>query len=227
MRARRGGGACVGQPMVESLQAGPAGSPLEAAWGAIRAGLRRDCGARTFDNWLKPIRLAGYDEVAGAVTLALPSDFMASWVEQHYAERLALAWRTTLPAVRAVAIRGAAGDGPALFAVEEVAPVAESLAPEPAATGSTPLEPRFSFESFVVGKANEVAYNAARTVAEAGRPGFNPLFLHGGTGLGKTHLMHAIGQDIREGAPRRARALHVGREASCTSSSPRCAPRTR
>jgi chromosomal replication initiator protein len=59
----------------------------------------------------------------------------------------------------------------------------------------TPLESRYTFESFVVGKANEVAYNAARTLAEGGKLVFNPLFLHGGTGLGKTHLMHAIGHE--------------------------------
>ena len=202
------------QPLAERLGTdGADRSPLEAAWVAIRAGLRRDCGVRTFDNWLKPIRLAGYDEAAGAVQLALPSDFMASWVEQHYAERLALAWRTTLPAVRAVTISAGAGEGgDALFAFDPEPAIEPAPAPVlPGPTGSTPLEPRFTFESFVVGKANEVAYNAARTVAEAGRPGFNPLFLHGGTGLGKTHLMHAIGQDYGRHHPG-ARVLYMSAE---------------
>lgn len=201
------------QPVAERLGSDGADlSPLAAAWAAIRAGLRRDYGVRTFDNWLKPIRLAGFDEATGAVMLALPSDFMASWVEQHYAERLALAWRATLPSVRAVTIRGGLGESAddALFAFEEAAsaPLAPVL---PGPTGSTPLEPRFTFESFVVGKANEVAYNAARTVAEAGRPGFNPLFLHGGTGLGKTHLMHAIGQEHGRLHPG-ARVLYMSAE---------------
>ncbi|MBA4759706.1 chromosomal replication initiator protein DnaA, partial [Sphingosinicella sp.] len=63
------------------------------------------------------------------------------------------------------------------------------------------LESRYTFDSFVVGKANELAYNAARTVAEGGPIDFNPLFLHGTTGLGKTHLMHAIGWQIRNAVP--------------------------
>ncbi|MEO1001259.1 MAG: chromosomal replication initiator protein DnaA, partial [Pseudomonadota bacterium] len=63
------------------------------------------------------------------------------------------------------------------------------------------LDPRYTFESFVVGKPNELAHAAARRVAEAGPVAFNPLFLYGGTGLGKTHLMHAIGHEIRRVRP--------------------------
>ncbi len=175
-------------------------SPIDAAWAAIRVGLRRDCGVRTFDGWLKPITLAGYDAATDTVELALPSQFMANWVETHFADRLLHAWRAMLPQVRRVAIAGAAdAQRPVLFAAapEEEAPAAAALR----ADSGTPLEPRYTFDSFVVGKANEVAYNAARTLAEGGAVGFNPLFLHGGTGLGKTHLMHAIGHEYRRRHP--------------------------
>ena len=197
--------------------AGDALPSLAAAWSAIRAGLRQDCGARTYDFWLKPIELSGFEPESGLIELACPSQFMASWVESNYADRLLLAWREALPGIRQLRIRAGQGAGiaaPALFepAVEdEPAAVDEPVAPAAPVAGSTPLEPRYSFDSFVVGKANEVAYNAARTVAEGGTVAFNPLFLHGGTGLGKTHLMHAIGQEYRRRHPA-ARVVYMSAE---------------
>jgi chromosomal replication initiator protein len=76
---------------------------------------------------------------------------------------------------------------------------------------SAPLDPRFTFDNFVVGKPNELAYAAARRVAEAPTPPFNPLFLYGGVGLGKTHLMHAIGLQIKKQAPER-RIIYLSAE---------------
>jgi chromosomal replication initiator protein len=88
---------------------------------------------------------------------------------------------------------------------------AASAMAEPAAAGSgsgsgisAPLDPRFTFDNFVVGKPNELAYAAARRVADAPTPPFNPLFLYGGVGLGKTHLMHAIGLHIKRQTPERS-----------------------
>jgi chromosomal replication initiator protein len=184
-------------------------SPAEAAWRLIRDGLRRDCGARTFDHWLKPLHLEECDLDGGWVCLSLPSQFLANWVETHFAERLTQAWRAMLPAIRQVRITVAAGTAqPALYAAPSPQPAAESV-PEVAADpvaeethGTAGLKPQYNFEAFVVGKANEVAYNAARTLAEGGRVSFNPLFLHGATGLGKTHLMHAIGLEHLQRNPR-------------------------
>lgn len=76
---------------------------------------------------------------------------------------------------------------------------------------SAPLDPRFSFDSFVVAKSNELAHAAARRVADADGVAFNPLFLHGGVGLGKTHLMHAIAHHIRARQPER-RVLYLSAE---------------
>jgi chromosomal replication initiator protein len=187
------------------------GDPVDLAWESIRAGLRRDCGARTFDNWLKPAHLIGLDD-DGTIRIALPSAFMANWVEMHYAERLLHAWRAHLPHVRAVMIATGAGAArPALFEAtpEPIAAAAEAAEDEPAET--LQLEARYTFDSFVVGKPNEVAYNAARTLAEGGVVSFNPLFLHGGTGLGKTHLMHAIGHEYRRRSPK-AKIVYMSAE---------------
>ncbi len=189
---------CVGL----GVAATPRVDPMTIAWSTIRAGLRRDIGVRAFDNWLKAAMLAGFDDESGTLTLALPTAFMASWVESHYGERLHQAWRVHLPAIRRVAaIAAPHGATLAQFDAEPEAETARIVATEATSAGEerapVALDPRYTFDSFVVGKANEVAYNAARTVADGGSVAFNPLFLHGPTGLGKTHLMHAIGQDYR------------------------------
>ena len=170
-------------------------TPLSAAWESIRTGLRRDCGARTFDGWLKPAELGAFDPDSGELELVMPSKFMADWVRSHFGERMSLAWKTTLPLVREVRIVAAA-DAPRptpLLILEEIpAPAAER---DPSAPN---FDPRYRFESFVIGKANEVAATACRTLATTEQVSFNPLFIHGGTGRGKTHLLHAIGHTFEE-----------------------------
>ena len=176
-------------------------APLEAAWDMIRAGLRRDLGARTFDGWIKPAELGGLDAESGELDIVMPSQFMADWVRSHFGDRLALAWKSVLPVVRSVRVVASA-DGPRptpLLVLEEI-----PEAPQPPALRD-PQAPnfdrRYRFETFVIGKANEVAATAAKTLATADTVAFNPLFLHGGTGRGKTHLLHAIGQAFLEARP--------------------------
>ncbi|HEX2624715.1 MAG TPA: chromosomal replication initiator protein DnaA [Sphingomicrobium sp.] len=176
-------------------------APLEAAWETIRAGLRRDCGVRTFDGWLKPAELGPFDGETGELDIVMPSQFMADWVRSHFADRLQLAWRSTLPVVQSIRIVAAA-DGPRpapLLILEDIpAPPAETAERDPQAPN---FEPRYRFDSFVIGKANEVAATAARTLASADTVAFNPLFIHGGTGRGKTHLLHAIGHAFLDRRP--------------------------
>ena len=177
-------------------------NPLDAAWQTIRGGLKRDCGARTFDGWLKPAELGAFDPETGTLEIVMPSQFMADWVRNHFAERLQLAWKTTLPVVREVRIAACEGGpkpAPLLILEEEPLPAEREAAASPHPRPN--FDPRYNFESFVIGKANEVAATAARTLAEAESVTFNPLFIHGGTGRGKTHLLHAIGQRFLETNP--------------------------
>lgn len=166
-----------------------------AAWESIRAMLRAEFGQRTFDSWLKPVEFVGVED--GEATLALPTHFMADWIRNHFLDRLRSLWTAQAPGVRSIRLTVS----PAIR--ERVAAAAEAPAPAlpPAESIGLPLEERYGFDSFIVGKSNELAYNAARTVAEGGPVGFNPLFLHGTTGLGKTHLMHAIGWELRARKP--------------------------
>ncbi|HEV2817667.1 MAG TPA: chromosomal replication initiator protein DnaA [Allosphingosinicella sp.] len=178
-----------------------AGDLIAAAWESIRANLRRDCGARTFDGWLRPIALGGFDPDSGALRLQLPSQFMADWVQTHFAERLALAWKAKLPDVKQIRI-GVGPAAPRTAAVVEIPAPSEEAPEEAKGLYSVALEPRYRFENFVVGKANEVAFSAAQTLATADKVAFNPLFIHGGTGRGKTHLLHAIGHEFHRQRPR-------------------------
>lgn len=130
-------------------------APLEAAWDTIRVGLRRDCGARTFDGWLKPAELGAFDGESGELEIIMPSQFMADWVQSHFGDRLALAWRSVLPIVTDVKIIAAPdGPKPAPLLVLEDIPAAPATAHErdPSAPN---FDQRYRFETFVVGKANE------------------------------------------------------------------------
>ena len=177
-----------------------------AAWGLIRDGLRRDIGARSFDQWLGRIVLGDYCPADRSITLVLPSAFMANWVSSNFAERLTLAWRAVHPAVASVRI---AVDPSVQPNVEITGPI------EPAVI--VPTEPKFrfdpklTFDNFVVGDTNRIACNAARAIAEGGPMRFNPLFIHGPTGQGKTHLLQAIGHGYTARKPE-ARALAMSAE---------------
>ena len=180
---------------------------VAAQWGAVRAGLRQDIGARSFDQWLGRARFDGFCAIDRAVILALPSAFMANWVARNFSERLDLAWRAALPDVLGVRIVADEGEATAAFADS----VAETTLPASPVEADVRFDAKYTFAAFCVGDANRIAHNAARAIAEGGPMRFNPLFIHGGTGQGKTHLLHAIGHGYRARKPQ-ARALAMSAE---------------
>ena len=180
------------------------------AWVIIRGHLRESAGVRLFDQWLKPIALAGGDDT-DTVRLTLPSAFMTNWVRNHYSDRLLQEFRAILPEVRSVSIETASARAVAASAKLTVDSL-PAVAMLPAPVAERPLfDPRFTFDRFVVDGSNRVAYNAALALAEPGPPRFSPLFLHSGTGQGKTHLMHAIGAAYLAAVPQ-ARVLLMSAE---------------
>lgn len=169
------------------------------AWARIRKNLRESAGARLFEQWLKPIELDDSDDETN-VRLTLPSAFTANWVRNHYQDRLVQEFRAAIPAIRTVSIEVRQASAPAVLRIATDQPAESPAAPVEAAERPT-LDPRLTFDRFVVDPSNRVAFNAAKALAEPGVPRFSPLFLHSGTGLGKTHLMHAIGHAYLAAVP--------------------------
>ena len=172
----------------------------------MRSKLRAEFGEAAYRSWLKP---ASFEIVDGdTVRILAPTRFMRDWIETQYGERLKRLWLAEDPQLRNLEIVHVGTE-----------PVAPMDAPRPASVESeangkeigAPLDPRFRFENFVVGKPNELAFAAARRVGEAQSVPFNPLFLYGGVGLGKTHLMHAIAWHIRKTNPDR-RVIYLSAE---------------
>ncbi len=204
---------------------------ISEQWARVRGRLRAEVGEAAFRSWLKPLTLVGAKD--GVVRMAVPTRFMRDWVRSNYVEQIFALWGDENDVVRKVEIvvqpptrpspkpgaldeAGAeGGQRPARRAGSRMQAAGDESYDDQARAArreiSAPLDPRFTFENFVVGKPNELAYAAARRVAEAKTVPFNPLFLYGGVGLGKTHLMHAIAWNIRRRTPER-RIIYLSAE---------------
>ena len=176
-------------------------------WERVCGRMRTEIGEAAYRSWVAPMTVRSVHD--GLARISVPTRFMRDWVVAHYADRLQSLWNEEDDTVRSVEIF-IQSDRPA--APDEATPARRQAAkvPAKAATAanvvdqiSAPLDTRFTFNNFVVGKPNEFAYAASRRIAEAQSVTFNPLFLYGGVGLGKTHLMHALAWHIRERDPSR------------------------
>ncbi|MDD3370495.1 MAG: chromosomal replication initiator protein DnaA [Alphaproteobacteria bacterium] len=199
----------------------------ETALDDLRLALRKNLGETAYRRWLEPMSGEIVREASGltCAALILPTRFMRDWVEAHYGETILSLWRSLYPQGTVTfsvlsPLSKAAQAKSAIDAAAVSAPLPPLPAPSaPPAMGSinfsgdlsADLDPRFTFDNFVVGKPNELAYAAARRVADTENPAFNPLFLYGGVGLGKTHLMHAIAWHIRNNFPHR-RVIYMSAE---------------
>ncbi len=184
-----------GEAMRQTHSARMEETGLAEQWARVRARLQAEVGEVEYRTWLKQVAFAG--AAGDEVTVILPTRFLRDWVNKEYGALITNFWQSENPGIRRVDFRtGAAAKGAAPNLAEPAATVAPAFVPARAET-IAPLDPRFTFETFVVGKPNEFAYACARRVAEApAMAGFNPLFLYGGVGLGKTHLMHAIAWEL-------------------------------
>ncbi|MBL4928360.1 chromosomal replication initiator protein DnaA [Fuscibacter oryzae] len=181
------------------------------AWGRVREQLITRIGKNNYTTWIEPIRLASLEgEVA---RFEVPTTFFGDWVSRNFGDHIISHLSAGDSAVsRLEFFVPARTRAPAGEVAKKPAPraVARSRASDEELPGAT-LDARFTFDSFVVGKPNELAHAAARRVAEGGPVTFNPLFLYGGVGLGKTHLMHAIAHELQARQPE-LRVLYLSAE---------------
>ncbi len=182
-----------------------------AEWARIRGRLRAEFGDGVFRSWLRPLTLMAVDDTK--ITLCVPTRFVRDRVNTLYGDRLRALWRLEdcdVGAIDFVVEPESAGRKPSLIAP----PLAEIMLANDDSWSdgvASPTDPNLSFDNFVVGKPNEFAYAACIRAAETEKPAFNPLFLYGGVGLGKTHLMHATAAAMRQNFPEK-RVLYLTAE---------------
>ena len=189
------------------------------AWDRIRARLRAELGEATFASWLAPLVLVDIKDEE--VILGVATRFLRDWIKSHYADRIVALWTENRPSIQGARIvihaglqsdadgkPRAAGEWPQARHDGAVGPYAHD---ERLDGLGSPLNGRFTFRDFVVGGSNELAHAAAQQVAGVDHLPFNPLYLYGGVGHGKTHLLHAIAWCIRGREPSR-RVLYLSAE---------------
>ncbi|MDO7608160.1 MAG: chromosomal replication initiator protein DnaA [Loktanella sp.] len=164
-------------------------------WAKVLDGLKATVGANNFSNWIEPLEFV---ELSGTVAkFKVPTTFIGNYVQQNFGEQIIYHINRAGKSVNRVTF---VPSGAARTASKPSA----NAAPKPTSVDDiqgSPLDARFTFDTFIVGKPNELANAAARRVAEGGPVTFNPLFLYGGVGLGKTHLMHAIAHELQRRSP--------------------------
>ncbi|MGS4946379.1 chromosomal replication initiator protein DnaA [Meridianimarinicoccus sp. RP-17] len=181
-------------------------------WGEVQTALLHSVGENNYKTWIRPIEFTTCED--GVAHFRVPTTFIGNWVNRNYADkilqhlhsagaevrRIEFNVHAPRPGLAAARVAEAANDGtaPAAAAMAD-APRADTDAGDP--LPGARLDARFTFDRFVVGPSNELAHAAARRVADCGPVTFNPLFLYGGVGLGKTHLMHAIAHQMRQSDP--------------------------
>ncbi|MGR3390418.1 chromosomal replication initiator protein DnaA [Sagittula sp.] len=176
-------------------------------WGALQEQICKTIGQNNYKTWIEPLRFRGVTP-EGIVTLQAPTNFFGTYVSQNFGDMLLAQISTVEPSARRLAFQAGIVDDPSDKAEEKAKPLNLPETEQAPVTSSrdqqlpgAPLDMRFTFDTFVVGKPNELAHAAARRVAEGGPVMFNPLFLYGGVGLGKTHLMHAIAWELSQRNP--------------------------
>lgn len=192
------------------------------AWNRVQDRLKAKYGDATFRSWMESLKFE--EAPTGRIILTVSTKFIREWVINNYLDTIVQFWKDEDDSIFSVDIyvrTAQAGNANVVSSAQphnHSAPAAGSMAPQIAGSDvvdftakhvedrlSSPLDPRFTFDRFVVGDSNELAYRAAKTVGESVSlvPGCNPLFLYGGVGLGKTHLLHAIAWEIRAKQPHR------------------------
>jgi len=179
---------------------------MQRLWDTCLRRLEQELPAQQFNTWIRPLSPQGEDSPEKTLVLSAPNRFVLELVRDRFAsriERLATEESGRDLCLKLVLARPTE-------AVSRPAPPAALPKPAPAAPERGRLNPSFTFDSFVTGKANQLARAAAIQVSENPGISYNPLFIYGGVGLGKTHLVHAIGNHVLQQRPQtKIRYIHA------------------
>ena len=187
-------------------------------WSLILSTVSKNINKQSFDTWFVPTRSLSYTD--NSLIIEVPSHFFGDWLTEHYLLMLQEIARGILSHEINIAFRVSAElqvtASPASFSSPEAHPdnpaSAFSSISSSKRSNATPLNSKYTFNSFVVGNSNRFAYAASNAVAEAPAKSYNPLFIYGGVGLGKTHLLHAIGNHVNTHSNFSKRVLYVSSE---------------
>ena len=194
-------------------------------WDSALGALSRELSPQQFKTWIQPLRVLSYEESDRSLTVGAPNRFKLDWIKKTFADRfqelasqyfgepinvsfvLAIEG-SSAPPMQTQPITEAAGEES--VAINEVAQISSAEDPSFEIEDHSKLNPNLTFETFVTGKANQLARAASIQVAHNPGTSYNPMFLYGGVGLGKTHLIHAIGNHLLKEKPNaRIRYIHA------------------
>ncbi|MBM4370009.1 MAG: chromosomal replication initiator protein DnaA [Deltaproteobacteria bacterium] len=175
------------------------GIDVDRLWGQVLEVLRPELDPGEFDTWLRPLRPRSDGD--RGLLLEVQNRQVLAYVEAHHRERLAELLAAHAGGPVPLTLRSAGGTGELFPPARPPRTDAAVLDDVPLAPAGDPLVPRYRFETFVVGPSNQLADAAARAVATRPASQYNPLFIYGGTGLGKTHLIQAVGHHLMERNP--------------------------
>ncbi|MGI9426153.1 MAG: chromosomal replication initiator protein DnaA [Hyphomicrobiaceae bacterium] len=215
-------------------------SEIEAKWQKIRSILRARLGEEVFTSWFNAAEADSFD--GALLTISVPVKFLRSWIQSHYLDHILNAAKKEFATIEQVEVTLRVPGGAARHRQESEQdpmaqadgssglPQASSMLPRSPGDGllpsamrtptqaggfeGSPLDPRYTFDAFVVGTANRMAHAGATQVAEtlySNTRGFNPLYIHSAVGLGKTHLLQAIAWEVRRRMPQ-AQILYLTAE---------------
>ena len=158
----------------------------ELLWTEVAARLRDALNDTTFQTWFDGASAGEFE--GETFVVVVPNDFTREWIEGHFVDLIGAAVRDATGEDRRVEVR-------VDHDVKSAGPMEE---PPKKTAAATAIQAKYTFDSFVIGSSNRFAHAAALAVAEAPAQAYNPLFIYGGTGLGKTHLLQAVGQYVVE-----------------------------
>jgi chromosomal replication initiator protein len=178
---------------------------MDSLWPSLAAELKKELPAQQFDTWIKPLRAERQDDL---LVLVAPNHHVLRWVRSNLLAKIET--RVERLAAGRLSVNLVVDEKPGDTEIVMPEPVPLPVVPERGAREESRLNPGFTFTNFVNGKANQIARAAAIQVAENPGTAYNPLFIYGGTGLGKTHLLQAIGTEVLKRNPKaKVRYIHA------------------